>query len=162
MTAAPDTAPLTTACDLDKNLDDAVRDTDAKITRTDSKASLLLAFDGVALAAAFGAYDARLPLVARAFGIAAALALGAAAVLLLMVVRPRLSGNDRASFPYWARLTDEQDILASLTGDPRTAKVRVLSQIALGKYVQLRWAIDLVLASLALLAAALGTALLFP
>jgi hypothetical protein len=38
MTAAPDTAPLTTTCDLDKN--NAVRDTDAKITRTDAKASL--------------------------------------------------------------------------------------------------------------------------
>lgn len=160
MTAAPDIAPLTTTCDLDKNLDDAVRDTDAKITRTDSKASLLLAFDGVVLAAVVGAYDAQLPFAARAFGIGAALALGAAAVLLLLVVRPRLSGNDGASFPYWARLKDDRDILASLTGDPRAAKVRVLSQIALGKYVQLRRAIDLILASLALLAAAAGAALL--
>ncbi|MFI9176137.1 Pycsar system effector family protein [Streptomyces lincolnensis] len=159
MTAAPDTAPLTT-CDLDKNLDDAVRDTDAKITRTDSKASLLLAFDGVALAALAGAYDAQLPFAARAFGAGAALAMGAAAVLLFLVVRPRLSGNDRASFPYWARLGDDRDVLASLTVDARVAQLRVLSQIALGKYLQLRWAIDLILASLALLAAAAGTALL--
>lgn len=159
MTAARDTAPLTTTCDLDKNLDDAVRDTDAKITRTDGKASLLLAFDGVVLAAVAGAY-AQLPFAARAFGAAAALALGAAAVLLLLVVRPRLSGNDRASFPYWARLRDDRDILASLTVDARAVQLRVLSQIALGKYVQLRWAIDLTLAALALLAAAAGTALL--
>jgi len=160
MTAAPDTAPLATSCDLDRNLDDAVRDTDAKITRTDSKASLLLAFDGVVLAAVVGAYDAQLPFAARAFGAAAALALGAAAVLLLLVVRPRLSGNDRSSFPHWARLKDDREILASLTVDARVARLRVLSQIALGKYVQLRWAIDLILGSLALLAAAAGTALL--
>ncbi|MFF5147857.1 hypothetical protein ACFY6U_50515 [Streptomyces sp. NPDC013157] len=88
MTAAPDTAPLLTSCDLDKNLDAAIGDTDAKITRADSKASLLLAFDGVVLAAVVGAYDARLPFTAKAFGTAAALALGAAAVLLLLVVRP--------------------------------------------------------------------------
>lgn len=162
MTAAPDIAPLVTSCDLDKNLDAAVRDTDAKITRTDSKASLLLAFDGVVLAAVVGAHDTQLPLVARAFGIGAALALGAAAVLLLLVVRPRLSGNDRASFPHWARLKDDREVLAGLTADTRAAQLRVLSRIALGKYVQLRWAIDLILASLALLAAAAGTALLFP
>ncbi|MFD4528412.1 Pycsar system effector family protein [Streptomyces sp. NPDC058470] len=160
MTAAPDTMSLTASYDLDKNLDDAVRDTDAKITRTDSKASLLLAFDGVVLAAVVGAYDAQLPFAARAFGAAAALALGAAAVLLLLVVRPRLSGNDRSSFPHWARLNDDREILASLTVDARVARLRVLSQIALGKYVQLRWAIDLILGSLALLAAAAGTALL--
>ncbi|MFL4953308.1 Pycsar system effector family protein [Streptomyces sp. MMS24-I31] len=161
MTAAPDTEPLLTSCDLDKNLDAAIGDTDAKITRTDSKASLLLAFDGVVLAAVVGAYNTQLPLAAKAFGTAAALTLGAAAVLLLLVVRPRLKGNDAASFPYWARLKDDRQILASLIVDARVARLRVLSQIALGKYVQLRWAIDLILASLALLAAAGATALLF-
>ncbi|WP_406445527.1 hypothetical protein OHB00_49930 [Streptomyces sp. NBC_00631] len=40
MTILPDTEPLTTSYTLDQALDDAVRDTDAKITRTDSKASL--------------------------------------------------------------------------------------------------------------------------
>ncbi|MGW3148839.1 hypothetical protein ACWDG1_30020 [Streptomyces sp. NPDC001177] len=37
--------------------------------------------------------------------------MGAAAVLLLLVVRPRLRGDDRASFPHWARL-DEDEIRA--------------------------------------------------
>ncbi|MFD3843993.1 hypothetical protein ACFWWC_48695 [Streptomyces sp. NPDC058642] len=58
MTAAPDTAPLTTSCDVDRNLDDAVHDTDAKYWSTDAKASLLLAFDGVVLEAVAGVYDA--------------------------------------------------------------------------------------------------------
>lgn len=87
------------------------------------------------------------------------LALGIAAVLLLLVVRPRLSGNDRASFPYWARL-DEDEIRACMEGDTRAARVRVLSSLAVRKYRHLRRAVDLSLAALALLAlAAAGTVL---
>nr|WP_255310702.1 Pycsar system effector family protein [Streptomyces viridosporus] len=45
----------------------------------------------------------------RALGTLAVAALDTAAVLLLLVVRPRLGGHDRASFPYWARL-DETEV----------------------------------------------------
>lgn len=101
-------------------------------TRTDSKASLLLAFTGAVLAGLASAADHQLPLVTKVFGALAVLTLGAAAVLLLLVVRPRLGGTDRASFPYWAQL-DEAEIRASMTGDPRAARIRVLSGIALRK-----------------------------
>jgi hypothetical protein len=49
-----------------------------------------------------------LPLPTKVFGALAVLALGGAAVLLLLVVRPRLRGKDRASFPYWARIDEDQ------------------------------------------------------
>lgn len=87
------------------------------------------------------------------FGTAAVLALGAAAVLLLLVVRPRLSGADRASFPYWAQL-DEDAIRDCMQGDSRAARIRVLSILAVAKFTQLRRAIDLSLIALALLALA--------
>ncbi|MEU3341849.1 Pycsar system effector family protein [Streptomyces sp. NPDC006668] len=95
-------------------------------------------------------------MVTQAFGALAVLALGAAAVLLLLVVRPRLRGDDRASFPHWARLS-EDEIRAGLQGDTRAARLRVLSRIAVGKFTQLRRAVDMSLAALALLLlAALG------
>ncbi|MFJ2249219.1 MULTISPECIES: Pycsar system effector family protein [unclassified Streptomyces] len=86
-------------------------------------------------------------------GALAALALGVAAVLLLLVVRPRLRADDRASFPHWAKL-DEDDIRSCMEGDTRATRIRVLSTLAVRKYVHLRRAVDLSLAALALLALA--------
>ncbi|MET7718582.1 Pycsar system effector family protein [Streptomyces sp. NPDC005407] len=60
----------------------------------------------------------------KAFGAAAVLALGVAAVLLLLVVRPRLRGDDLASFPDWARL-DEGEIRACMDGDTRAARLQM-------------------------------------
>ncbi|MGW2769804.1 Pycsar system effector family protein [Streptomyces sp. NPDC001275] len=127
--------------------------------RTDGKASLLLAFNGTALAGLASVADKDLPPATKAFGSFSVLALGAAAVLLLLVVRPRLRGDDRASFPYWARL-DEDEIRACMDGDTRAARIRVLSALAMRKFTHLRRAVDLTLAALALLAlAAAGLAL---
>ncbi|MCX4616495.1 DUF5706 domain-containing protein [Streptomyces mirabilis] len=124
--------------------------------RTDGKASLLLAFNGAVLAGLASVVDRRLPIVTQACGAAAVLALAAAAVLLLLVVRPRLRGDDRASFPYWARL-DDTAIRACMQGDTRAARIRVLSRIAVSNFRQLRRAVDLSLAALVLLLlAALG------
>ncbi|SEF19009.1 Pycsar system effector family protein [Streptomyces sp. Ag109_O5-10] len=159
MTTLPDTGPATSYT-LDQALDDAVRDTDAKISRTDSKASLLLAFVGAVLAGLGSLVDDHLPVLTAMAGGLAVLALALAAVLLLLVVRPRLSGADRASFPYWARLLDDQLILTSMTGDTRAARIRVMSRIAVRKFVVLRRAVDLILLALFLLAlAAAGLAL---
>ncbi|MEU7473936.1 Pycsar system effector family protein [Streptomyces sp. NPDC044984] len=95
----------------------------------------------------------------KVFGSLAVLAVGAVAVLLLLVVRPRLSGADRASFPYWAQL-DEDEIRTCMDGDTRAARIRVLSVIAVRKYRHLRRAVDLSLAALALLVpVAVGAAL---
>jgi hypothetical protein len=144
--------------DMDKNLDHACATVAAEIARTDAKASLLLAFNGAVLAGVASAADKDLPPVTMAFGALAVLVLGAAAVLLLLVVRPRLSGDDRASFPYWARLDDE--IRASLTSDTRAARIRVLSTIAVAKFTRLRHAIHLSLTALPLLASAAAGALI--
>ncbi|MFE4369643.1 Pycsar system effector family protein [Streptomyces sp. NPDC056835] len=149
---------MTTTTDTDKNLDAACAAVSSEIARTDSKASLLLAFAGAVLAGLASLADNQLPLATKIFGALAVIALGVAAVLLLLVVRPRLHGNDRASFPYWARL-DEDEIRACMHGDTRAARVRVLSSIALRKFTQLRRAVDSILTALALLAIAAACAL---
>jgi hypothetical protein len=79
-------------------------------------------------------------------------------VLLLLVVRPNVSGADQASFPYWARL-DEEQIRACMDGDTRPARIRVLSAIAVSKFTRLRHAVHLSLAALALLLVAALAAL---
>ncbi|MFJ3498804.1 Pycsar system effector family protein [Streptomyces sp. NPDC086091] len=150
------TVPAST---VDKNLDTACASIVNEIGRTDGKSSLLLAFNGAILAGLASVADKDLPPATKVFGTLAVLALGAAAVLLLLVVRPRLRGDDRASFPYWARL-DEDEIRACMDGDTRAARIRVLSTLAVRKFAHLRRAVDLSLAALVLLAlAAAGLAL---
>ncbi|THA28419.1 integral membrane plasmid transfer protein [Streptomyces sp. A1277] len=138
---------------IDKNMDAACASVTNEINRTDSKSSLLLAFNGAVLAGLASVADKDLPLPTKVFGTAAVLALGAAAVLLLLVVRPRLRADDRASFPYWAQI-DEDAIRGCMQGDPRAARIRVLSGLAVRKFLHLRRAVDLSLAALALLALA--------
>ncbi|MCX4411526.1 DUF5706 domain-containing protein [Streptomyces sp. NBC_01764] len=153
-------APVTdTDKNLDKTLDASLATVAGEIARTDGKASLLLAFNGAALAGLASVVDRRLPIVTQACGAAAVLALAAAAVLLLLVVRPHLRGDDRASFPYWARL-DDTAIRACMQGDTRAARIRVLSRIAVSKFRQLRRAVDLSLAALVLLLLAVLGALI--
>lgn len=79
--------------------------------------------------------------------------MAASAVLLLLVVRPRLRGDDRASFPYWARL-DEDQIRACMDGDTRAARIKALSILATRKFTYLRHAVDLAPVALVLLTAA--------
>lgn len=150
------TVPAST---VDKNLDTACASVVNEIGRTDGKSSLLLAFNGAVLAGLASVADKNLPTATKAFGALAVLALGAAAVLLLLVVRPRLRGDDKASFPHWASL-DEDEIRACMDGDTRAARIRVLSTLAVRKFTHLRRAVDLSLAALVLLAlAAAGLAL---
>ncbi|MGI5397837.1 Pycsar system effector family protein [Streptomyces sp. CA-251251] len=145
---------------VDKNLDAACAAVTGEISRTDAKASLLLAFNGAALAGVASMAGRDLPTATKAVGALAVLVLGAAAVLLLLVVRPNLRGDDRASFPYWARLTDDDTVRASMDSDTRAARIRVLSAITVTKFARLRRAIDCTLAALALLAlAAIGAVL---
>ncbi|WP_069772192.1 Pycsar system effector family protein [Streptomyces sp. LUP30] len=153
------TTVMVPASVIDKNLDTACASVASEIGRTDGKSSLLLAFNGAVLAGLASVADKDLPLPTKVFGALAVLALGAAAVLLLLVVRPRLRGDDKASFPYWARL-DEDGIRGCMDGDTRAARIRVLSTLAVRKFTHLRRAVDLSLAALALLAlAATGLAL---
>ncbi|MCL7382201.1 Pycsar system effector family protein [Streptomyces sp. 35G-GA-8] len=159
MTLATDTATLTS--DPGKNLDAACAAVTSEIARTDSKASLLLAFDGAVLFGLAGLADKQLPLPAQLMGAAAALALTAAAVLLLLVVRPNLGGRSPApgSFPHWAQ-QDADTIRASMDQDTRAARIKKLSNIAVAKYARLARAIDTILTALALLLVAAALAVI--
>ncbi|MEU9943118.1 Pycsar system effector family protein [Streptomyces lavendulae] len=150
MTLGTDTAPHTG--DPGKNLDAACATVSGEIARTDSKASLLLAFDGAVLAGLASLAGKNLPLPAQFVGGAAGLLLAAAAVLLLLVVRPNIGGRTPApgSFPHWAQL-DAGAIRASMDSDTRSARIKALSTIAVAKYARLARAVDTILAALALL-----------
>ncbi|MFE4424208.1 Pycsar system effector family protein [Streptomyces sp. NPDC056817] len=119
----------------DTNLAEALAAVTTEIGRTDGKASLLLSFNGAVLAGLVSIAGNNLTVATRVLGALAMTALGIAAVLLLLVVRPRLGGHDRASFPYWARLAETQ-IQACMTGDTRAARIRILSGIALAKFTK--------------------------
>jgi hypothetical protein len=144
---------LETKHDSDAALEQAVASVTGELGRTDGKASLLLAFDGAALAGLASIADQPLPLATRIFGGAAVLALVVAAVLLLLVVRPGLTGVGgpaRGTFPQWAAL-DEDEIRAAMQDDTRAARVRTLSVIAVAKFERLARAVDVTLAGVALL-----------
>lgn len=147
----PESTP--TPAPSDRALADACTGVLTEIGRTDSKASLLLAFVGAVLAGLASLADNDLPTVARVLGGGAVAAFGAAVVLLLLVVRPRLGGGDRASFPYWATCTTGE-VRASLLEEWRAERIGVLSRIAMRKMRLLQRAVDTVFVALVLLAAA--------
>ncbi|MFJ2071192.1 MULTISPECIES: Pycsar system effector family protein [Streptomyces] len=123
-----------------RDLSAAHAEVKAEITRTDSKASLLLAFIGAVLAGVWSVgKDVPLTAFVLAPGLAGVAVLLGAAALLLSSVRPNLSG--RHGFPLWATLTPEQireamaiDIASDIAG---------LSRIAVAKFTGLQRAIDL-------------------
>ncbi|MGW2331661.1 Pycsar system effector family protein [Streptomyces sp. NPDC001700] len=152
------TAPVPTA---DRNLDAACASVTNEIGRTDSKASLLLAFDGAVLAGLASVADKNLPLFTQAVGGLVVLALAAAAVLLLLVVRPCLNVRGRpapGTFPQWAQLEDNE-LQEAMAQDTRRARVKGLSVLAVCKYQRLARAVDVILAAVALLAVAVIGAL---
>ncbi|WP_308216234.1 AAA family ATPase [Streptomyces ortus] len=135
---------------VDANLDAGRAAVAGEIVRTDGKSSLLLAFTGEVLVGLASPADHDLPPATRLCGALAALALAAASVLLLIVVRPRLRGDARGSFTHWARL-DEDGIRACMHDDHWAAHIRTLSTIAVRKFGHLQRAVDLILGALALL-----------
>ncbi|OEV03811.1 integral membrane plasmid transfer protein [Streptomyces nanshensis] len=130
------------------SLTDAHAEVKAEIARTDTKASLLLAFNGVALAGTWtvGAQP-WVPLAARLAGGVALLMLLASVTLLLLVVRPRLSATAaRVGFPRWAELTADQ-VAAELAQDRTASHVVALSGIAVAKMRGLQRSVNLTLAT---------------
>ncbi|MGW1353461.1 Pycsar system effector family protein [Streptomyces sp. NPDC002409] len=154
-TASTNPTTSTESATITKNLDAGCADVAAEIARTDQKGSLLLAFDGAVLAGLASLADKDFALSAQIIGGAASLALTAAAVLLLLVVRPRLGGRTPVpgTFPYWAGM-DAAAIQASASADTRAARIEALSTSAYAKYKRLEQAVDTILAALALLLAA--------
>jgi hypothetical protein len=141
----------------EQNLTAALAEVKAEITRTDSKTALLLAFVGAVLAGMW-TVARELPLTVPAYvaGGAGLVALVGAAGLLLLSVRPNLSG--RHGFPLWATLTAEE-IKEVTDARDLAADIGGLSRLAVAKFRGLRRAVNLTLAGGALLiAAALLTA----
>ncbi|MFI5658027.1 Pycsar system effector family protein [Streptomyces sp. NPDC051684] len=123
-----------------RDLSAAHAEVKAEITRTDSKASLLLAFIGAVLAGVWSAgKDAPVTAYALVPGLAGVAVLVGAAALLLSSVRPNLSG--RHGFPLWATLTPEQ--IREAVATDIAADIAGLSRIAVVKFTALRRAIDL-------------------
>jgi hypothetical protein len=146
---------MTTADRIDEALTRAIDHTAGEISRTDNKAGLLLALDGV-LVAAVATLGSNLPIAALILAGLGVVALVAAVVLGLLVVRPRLgtpNGNDRGSFVHWAACTDAE-VVESLADDRRVTRVRVLSWIALRKMRFLQHATTATLIAVVSLAAA--------
>ncbi|MCL7496064.1 DUF5706 domain-containing protein [Streptomyces sp. MCA2] len=138
----------------DQNLTTKLAEVAVQISRTDSKASLLLAFTGAVLAGIASLADKPLPITTRMIGGLAVLTLAAAAALLLLVVRPHLGGAGHTpapgSFPHLAQLSD-YEISEVLAQDHRIADLRVLSVLAVRKFTTLGTAVNLILAALGLL-----------
>lgn len=128
--------------------------TRGEISRTDTKAALLVPFNGAALAGLYTtSANPQPPLLAQALGAIAGLALLASTAYALLVVRPRLDGRDRASFPAYAR-EDEQGIARCVADENKAGKLATLSRIAHHKFRGLSRAINLTLIALPLLAIA--------
>jgi Family of unknown function (DUF5706) len=132
-------------------LDAALADVANETPRTDNKASFLMALNGGLFAGIFAAEGSiALPQWGVGAGSAAALLLGISIVVQLLVILPRLSNADGASFVHWARL-DEDELRIAVEADSRVSRLRTKSNITLRKMILLRWAIYLDLAAMALL-----------
>ncbi|MFJ8855196.1 Pycsar system effector family protein [Streptomyces sp. NPDC102437] len=130
----------------------------AEMARADSKASLLLALNGAALAGvASAAPQLDLPAATVVTGVVGIAALVTSTVLLLLAVRPTLSGT---GWPRWHELETEQ-LETRLNTGPRTDEVQLLQAAALRKYGRVQGAVDSDLVGIGfLVAAAVLTALL--
>lgn len=127
-------------------LSEARSDVKAEIARTDTKASLLLAFNGVAVAGIWTACRSLHPaMVVLVPAGVAGLLLAASIAVLLLAARPRI-GDTTAGFPRWATLTAEE-LTEELAEDRRAEHVVILARIAVVKMRGMKQAIDLTLAA---------------
>jgi hypothetical protein len=132
--------------------------------RADTKAGQLQQLcSGLLLAGLALLSSGRLPGRAAVAGWAAAALLIAAVALLSTATRPHLGG--RFGFVRWARLADDQDLIAEVAGDTdpdadctrQAQQLRWLSRSLYGKFCRIRTAQSLFVSALA--AAALAAAL---
>ncbi|MER5733948.1 Pycsar system effector family protein, partial [Streptomyces sp. NPDC002138] len=97
----------------DRNLDAGLAHTVSEVTRTDTKAGLILTLDGL-LVAGLGLIAKGLHGLALVLAVVGAAAVVVGVVLALMVIRPRVAprtSTDRSSFVYWAT-AEQADIEA--------------------------------------------------
>lgn len=134
---------------------DAKAEVKAEIARTDTKASLLLAFDGAAVAGVWTVGSQPwVSTAARAVGAVALVLLLASVTRLLLVVKPRLSSTAReAGFARWAALSPAE-VTLELAADRTAEHVVALSRIFVTKTRGLQHAVSMTLATGAPLAVA--------
>lgn len=132
-----------------QRLDQALTAVQGEIARVDTKVAVLLAVDTAGLAGV-AALSAGHPL-ALITAVPAALALGAAAVLGIMAVRPHLGGAHTGSWPHWATLDSDDALLDTLRTETRPANIRVLARLNRRKCLWLRRSCLLRLVALPLL-----------
>ncbi|WP_051743024.1 Pycsar system effector family protein [Kitasatospora sp. MBT66] len=151
MTTTQNPVPAPAADRTEENTTEALAHVIGEVARTDQKAGLLLGLDGV-LAAAVAilaqAKGASLLLIAPVAAV-----LLAATVLAVLVVRPRITNDDRSSYAHWATRTPGQ-LHAELAPDRRLDRLGVLSALCHRKMLLLRWSADTTIAALAALAVA--------
>ncbi|MFJ2186281.1 Pycsar system effector family protein [Streptomyces anulatus] len=146
--------------DIDPRLvDAATASVYAEISRTDTKASVLLTAFSLPLAALVAALPGKdLPALPATLVGTGTVALVVAMLIVLSVVRPRLGGEARGSFLHWSRCTTTAELQAALaTPTGSEDHLMTLSRIARRKYIGLRLAGDVTAAALTALAAALLT-----
>lgn len=134
----------------------------AELTRTDGKASALLAALGLPLGVLVVAVPSHdLGPVTTALVMLGGAGLVAAALLALQVLRPSLGSGPGTpgTWVYWARCSRE-DLAVDLDTDHGPEPVQELALLALAKFKNLRWAVDCTAAALVVLAAALASALI--
>ncbi|MGW7786130.1 Pycsar system effector family protein [Streptomyces tricolor] len=149
-TTTPSPDPLQ-AGEAGPHVDTAIALLRGEVARSDSKAALLLALTGAALAALVSLGVGRhIPSPALAVGAVGVVTLLAATVVLLLAVRPQLGGT---GWPQWSNLTDEE-LLRQLAAGQQLTLVKVLAASARTKYARIRLAVDLVLSGLGFLAVA--------
>ncbi|MFE7429790.1 Pycsar system effector family protein [Streptomyces sp. NPDC057545] len=153
---------MTTGTDsVDARLDTANTTVLAEISRTDAKSGVLLTSFSLPLAALVAAVPGHaLPPTAAVLVGAGTVGLVAAMLVVLLVVRPQLTGAPPGNFLYWSSCTPEALVEDLKNPGDRAAHVIKLSQIARRKYKGLRLAGDITGASLITLAAALLTSLI--
>ncbi|MFC8013556.1 Pycsar system effector family protein [Streptomyces cinereoruber] len=148
------TAPAPTAS---ANVDSALAYTASDLSRTDTKAGLVLTLDGL-LVAALSLAGTDLAGLALALAVVGSAALITSVVLALLVIRPRLSRGreDRGGYIYLAT-ADPADITEALAADHRVTRLQALARIALRKMQLLRLAGDAALVAVVAIAAAILT-----
>lgn len=134
----------------------ATADVDATLARVDGKANMLLAF-ALGLASAVVALAVARPRIHPAAMVAiggAGVMLAAAAVLLLLAVRPYIPRKGGTGFVSYARAADDNDLQQMVVGHG-FAHLRHMSALAVAKYRTVRRAVDLVIAAVIVLVAAI-------
>ncbi|MFD4535614.1 hypothetical protein ACFWNL_18240 [Kitasatospora sp. NPDC058397] len=124
-------ATVTDAATFDRLLADALARVAEELGRTNTKASLLLATDGVLINAVASIRDAHpVALTLAAIG---TFAMVSGAILALLVVMPRLDKDASGGFIRWARCEGNVDLRAALIDDDRLGQLGRLSALCTHK-----------------------------